>query len=138
VGFEHLLCERVLRRRRGRAACQSFKGLNATLTPHEIRATSLGSPRGLDMILRQILRPLKTNCCSFIRTNGQGQLRYTSVSAQIRRPHPKKPSRTDYLEKYQEKLERKAKEYTCVNAPLMSQGGCLKYLGVTRALPAQN
>jgi hypothetical protein len=63
------------------------------------------------MIVRQAIQPLGRHCGVLFRLyGGQKQQRYASVSTQILRPAPEKTPRTDYIEKYQEKLERKAKE----------------------------
>ena len=51
-----------------------------------------------------------TNWINSLSKHGHQQKRLASVSSRIFQSQPERPPRTDFLEKYQEKLERKAKE----------------------------
>lgn len=94
------------------------------------------------MILRQTL--LGTS--SKVRPNslskyghGHGHKRLASVTSQIFQSQPERPPRTNFLEKYQEKLERKAKECaTMADSLLTGQGRSFEHFRATRALSTQN
>ena len=63
------------------------------------------------MILRQsFLRVSSRNCINSLTKYEYQQKRLASVSSHIFQSQPERQPRTDFLEKYQEKLERKAKE----------------------------
>jgi hypothetical protein len=62
------------------------------------------------MILRQSYRNFQKQWLNVLPKYGFQQKRLASVSSQIFQSQPERPPQTDFLEKYQEKLERKAKE----------------------------
>lgn len=86
----------------------------------EIRAT-FRETESKAMILRQsLLRLSARDGINLCRKSGWNAVRCASVSSQIHQPPPERPPRTDYLEKYQEKLERKAKEYVAALIPTLT------------------
>lgn len=67
------------------------------------------------MILRQHISRLPSReCVGLFRKYAWNSARCASVSSQRHQSQPEKSHRTDYLEKYQDKLERKAKEYVAI------------------------
>jgi len=64
-----------------------------------------------NMIIRdRIVRATSRECSRILRNHGIRHVRFASVSPQFLQSRPAGPPRTDYLQKYQDKLERKAKE----------------------------
>ena len=79
--------------------------------PEDFRRFEFESSTIFNMIIRDgIVRATSRDCSRILRNHGIRHVRFASVSPQFLQSRPAGPPRTDYLQKYQDKLERKAKE----------------------------